>query len=499
MKRLGAIALAALLYAAAAPPWSIDVLAPFALAPVLLVLRGDRPRVAFATGFALALLLGPALSSWMPAMLVRFFGVSWPLAVLATGTVYVVFGGVPFGLFGIGAARLLAAPRLAAYLGIPALWVAFEFARTHAFTGLPWEFLGHTLYRRLTVIQIADTTGVCGLSFLCVLTAVAVADLLQPHGSRRGAFAAAALVAAVWTGVGGYGRWRLAEWGGAPVDPMPVALVQANRAPAHETSPVTAAMTMNAYLRLTRAGLTPERTELIVWPENTAGFYLADDAMSVAPLTRLSRETGATLVVGGPRSEGENGPIHNAAYVVGEDGVAGTYDKVHLVPFAEYAPLGLRTLSGPAAVLAPGAEPHPLPHPRGPLGVLICFEVLYPDIARDLVAQGARLLVNIANDAWTDPAGVAATRQIFSMAVFRAVETRRFLVRAATTGISGVVRPTGELGPTVGAGVAAVIRADVGLAGTLSPYVRLGDAFAWACVLAALWLLAASRPAEAAA
>jgi len=159
------------------------------------------------------------------------------------------------------------------------------------------------------------------------------------------------------------------------------------------------------------------------------------------------------------------------------------------VPFAEYAPLGLAALAAPAAVLAPGDGPRPVPHARAPLGVLICYEILYPGLARTLVREGARVLVNIANDAWSDPTGRGAAWQTLSMAVFRAVETRRWVVRAATTGVSGIVAPTGRTERLIGAREVGVARADVGLPSGLTPYVRLGDVFAWAC--AALGLAAA--------
>ena len=492
MTALAAAALAALCYAAAVPPWSLDVLAPVALAPLLWALRGRRAPAALALGAVFGLAFAAMTAWWVPAMLVRFFLVSPALAALGAAGIYLAVSGIPAALFALGAARLLTAGRTTAYVGVPALWVAAELVRTYAFTGLPWELLGHALHRRLALIQVADVTGVYGLSFLCAWTALAAADVVRPLGaSRRRAFAAVGVSAALWAGVAGYGEWRLAQLP-APTT-MPLALVQANRAPARQPSRLRRTETLDAYLRLTRGELDGRRPELIVWPENTASFYLEQDAVPLGGLRRLADETGGVVLVGGPRRDEHTGAVHNAAYAVGADGVLGTYDKMQLVPFAEYAPLDLTALAGPTAVLAPGSEPRPLPHPRGPLGVLICYEILHPRLARDLVRDGARLLVNISNDAWADPSGVAAGVQTFSMAIFRAVETRRWVVRAATTGISGAIAPSGAVGPVLGTGERGVLPVRVAPLDGLTPYVRLGDAFAWSCTLAALAGLLATR------
>src|SRR5947199_74354 len=118
-----------------------------------------------------------------------------------------------------------------------------------------------------------------------------------------------------------------------------------------------------------------------------------------------------------------------------------------------------------------------------PLGVSICHEILYPDLIGRAVAAGASLLVNISNDGWLDGGYGAASRQHFAMAVFRAVETRRYLVRAATTGVSGIVDPFGRVVETVAPGAVGAVTGVVAARGELTPYVRFGDAFALLCIL----------------
>jgi apolipoprotein N-acyltransferase len=123
------------------------------------------------------------------------------------------------------------------------------------------------------------------------------------------------------------------------------------------------------------------------------------------------------------------------------------------------------------------------------LGVSICHEVLYPELVADSVRAGARLLVNVANDGWLDGGYGVASRQHFAMAVFRAVENRRYLVRAATTGVSGIVDPYGRVVQAAEPGEAAVLLATVQPRRDVTPYARMGDVFAGMCVLVAGLLL----------
>ncbi|HYR95509.1 MAG TPA: hypothetical protein VEM57_02190, partial [Candidatus Binatus sp.] len=124
-----AAALSAVLYAAAVPPWSIDVLAPVALVPLLLALRGRRPAAALGLGVGFGLAFAVATAWWLPAMIGHFFTVSAARAALGSAAIYLLSAGLPFGLFAVGAARLLGGRRGLAYIGIPALWVTAELMR----------------------------------------------------------------------------------------------------------------------------------------------------------------------------------------------------------------------------------------------------------------------------------------------------------------------------------------------------------------------------------
>lgn len=124
-----------------------------------------------------------------------------------------------------------------------------------------------------------------------------------------------------------------------------------------------------------------------------------------------------------------------------------------------------------------------------PLGVSICHEILYPDVVHGAVSHGAQLLVNIANDGWLDGGFGVASRQHFAMSVFRAVEAHRFLVRAATTGVSGIIDPNGRILVAQAPGTVGVVTASVGGLAAITPYVAYGDAFAFACMALVITVL----------
>jgi apolipoprotein N-acyltransferase len=208
--------------------------------------------------------------------------------------------------------------------------------------------------------------------------------------------------------------------------------------------------------------------------------------MLAVELATLAGRHQADLLFGGPRYA--DGHTYNSARLItaaGRNG--GHYDKHRLVLFAEEKPLAATESSGPnesPEQFTPGTGPGVLSS-FVPIGVSICHEIVHPDLITASVRNGAQVLVNIANDGWLDGGYGFASRQHLAMAVFRAVETRRFVVRAATTGTSAVIDPYGHLVATQAPDTAGVVTAGVVGIRTVTPYVQAGDAFALACVVLA--------------
>jgi apolipoprotein N-acyltransferase len=375
--------------------------------------------------------------------------------------------------------------RTLTWIAVPALWVATELLRGQIM-GQPWDLLGYTQHGNVALIQLAAITGVYGVSYLLALASTVVADLgarlmaegRSPWVALRALAAPAAVIGACWFG----GRLAVPSGGVTDDGAKQVAIVQTNVSPSlHWTRAYTDAQ-VAAHVRATAA--LPVGPSLIVWPENAVPRYLEREPMLAVELATLAVRHHADLLFGGPRFE--DGHTYNAARLItaaGRNG--GAYDKRRLVLFAEEKPLVVADRN------APNDSPEEFTAGSGssvlrsfvPIGVSICHEIVHPDLIRASVRDGAALLVNIANDGWLDGTFDFARRQHLAMSVFRAVETRRFVVRAATTGTSAVIDPYGRLVATQAADTPGVVTAAVAGGTTLTPYVRFGDAFAVLCVL----------------
>jgi apolipoprotein N-acyltransferase len=279
------------------------------------------------------------------------------------------------------------------------------------------------------------------------------------------------------------------------------ALVQGKGTNAQRWMPEHYASTLLHYASLTRLGVNGRQVQLVVWPEFAMGFYLNQNSLLRTQLSAFAQQLNTFLLLGAPRIEAaSNGnQYYNSAYLLTPTGeVADVYDKIRLVPMAEYR-VGLSTVpperpGQPPTEFTAGSRSTVFSLPHGSFGVMICYEATYPHLARRLVRNGAQLLVNISNDTWLAAGGRAAIAQHFSMVVFRAVETRRYLARSATSGVSGFIDPTGHA-------LQLSEVEDQAIVGNIFPrqeltfYVRYGDWFVGACAIFTVVTLLMKKPA----
>jgi apolipoprotein N-acyltransferase len=403
-------------------------------------------------------------------------------------------------------------PSIPAVIVAPVLWTALEWIRGHAFTGLPWALLGYSQYQNLPVIQIADMTGVYGVSFLAALVNAAIAEtagLADAARRRRAALsviAAAVLFGSVWS----YGAVRLGQLEKAASIPLRVGVVQANIPQDIKWNPNMRRQTIEQYARLSRE-VARGGVDLIVWPEAAMPFFFEEDLLFKHRVSSLAREEKTYLLFGSPSQSADKDGwpvLYNSAYLVDPSGnVVSRYDKMHLVPFGEYVPLspvlffinkmvsgigdfgaGHRYTVMPLTAQDPseGGSPDSIGGKPFGLSVAICFEVIFPEMTRRFVKEGAGLMATITNDAWFGRS--AAPHQHFSMVVFRSVENRVPFVRAANTGVSGVIDADGRIRKSTGLFTEAAFRDEVRLSGQSAVYTRVGDLFAQSCVIITLFL-----------
>jgi apolipoprotein N-acyltransferase len=493
----------------------LDLGTPLAFAApglLWLGLAGLAPRRAFGVAFAAGLAAHAAVLHWIYVVTVTY-GHAWPpvgvLAVLALAAWVALFTGI----LGSAGAWLAAAGRAGPF-ALAALWVAVDHLRGFAMTGFPWATLGYALHADRWLLALAPFTGVYGLSFAAALGGASLAALA---GGRRGAAAAGLLALA---GLHGLGALAGAAPRPEPSESLRVAVLQGNIDQGAKWSPAWADRTLQIYEALTRDAAA-RGARLVVWPETAVPGSPDADLDVRERLEALAREVRAVLVVGAVGLDGYDparrtraGDLRyfDSAFVVDpRGGVRERYDKAHLVPFGEYVPL--RDLFGrfvkavatgiASADVSAGAAPRsvPLPDLDGasgdlPAGVPICYELLFPDLMRRFAADGARVLLAITNDAWYGRTG--APHQFLVITALRAAESRRWIARAANTGVSALIDERGGVRAQTRIFERGLLVGEVGLA---SPdeeptfYVRRGDVFAGVCwaALAAVALSALLR------
>jgi len=372
------------------------------------------------------------------------------------------------------------------YLTAPVLWVCLEYVKSMLFTGFPWENLGYSQYLNTYFIQFSDIAGVFGLSFLIVLTNAAIFEIINKRFAKE--YVLVAVVFFILAGVYVYGIYRLNQVNKSMqnLPDMEVSLIQGNIDQSIKWSDQYQRETMNIYEQLSLKN-RPAKESLIIWPETAAPFKFQEKNSLHDQIVNLSLKSKSWLLFGSVSYSSQNDDFFNSAYLLSPGGeVAGRYDKVHLVPYGEYVPFRklMPFVEGFTAGIGDfgiGSGYYPLSMDDKKIGVLICYEGILPFAARMYKNRSAGLLVNITNDAWFG--STSAPFQHFSMAIFRAVETRLYLVRAANTGISGIVDPCGRVIAETNIFQQEAIKGYVKFVNIPTFYARYGDIIVAVCFI----------------
>lgn len=425
----------------------------FCWVPLMMAVRGVGAKRAFTLSFVGGIFHFVVSQFWLYEAVHRFGGLSPTISLLVLGSLLIVLAAY-FGLIFLTTqwvCRKLNWPTLWVR---PIFWVGIEYLRHFMpLDGYPWSQLGYTQGGFLPFIQSAELWGAYGLTFLMVLSNESFAAVFfsgrewERAPKRRWLYLALVLLILNW----GYGQWRYHQRERAPFTQLKVGVVQGNIAQEDKWNRYLARQIIEKHVNATRQ-LQAQGAELILWPEASLPITYPYDA----PL--FSLDTGLTdghLILGsitrpkGAYKGGERPPVYNSALVLNDKNeILDYYHKKILVPFGEYVPYQdlfwfARQLTVEVGRMQPGESFRPVRMGPYLLGILICYEDIFPYASRGMVADGANALVNLTNDAWYGYTSAAYQHQVYSQ--YRSVETRRYLIRATNTGISSLIDTRGRI------------------------------------------------------
>jgi len=484
-----AVALSGVLWICAFPKIGLWPLVFVALVPLLFVLDGRSQKQVFWLTFATTFFAHTGLVYWLVYTINHYGHIPLPAAILIFVLMLIILSAIRGFFFAVPYA--LCRGRAPAYLLVPVLWVGADYFQALFLGGFPWEFFGYAPYRFLPLVQAADILGVWLLTMAFVFVNASIYEALRPHGrglKRFGGLIASVLLIALLLA---YGQSRLRQVEGlmAESTKVRVAVVQGNIPQDVKWSREYRRVSVERYGNLSAAAAA-EGAELIVWPETAVPKFQDIAKPLYRPIAKAARLIDRYLLIGLPtkRFEGEEEIHHNSACIITPEGkVLGWYHKNRLVPFGEFIPFKkvlkklVDSIAQATGDFDSGHDLKVLEHPRlGKIAVIICYEAIYPNLCRKLTRQGVRLLVNITNDAWFG--NTSAPHQHLSMAAVRAVESRLYMARAANTGISSFVEPTGRIVYESGLYELEYEVNDVGLVQVDTTYERVGDVLPLSCL-----------------
>jgi len=490
----GLFPLSFLLLYLASPGMDYSFSAWLALVPLLCASRRLSTRKAFFFCLLPAIIYHATLLRWLTISLSQYGNLPLTVSYLAL----IMLAGY-LALFPAAfAAAISRCQKKTLIWSAPIIWVGLDHLRAILFTGFPWLDLGYSQYNQPLILPLATIAGHHGITFIIVLANCLLFHLIDirgrnnSSGNGHGIFLVALLVIGTslsWSGA--RHRDLVKNFNSQPS--FKTAIIQASIEQDQKWQPDLRQQTIDKYLQLSEQALTSDEIRLVIWPETAIPFTPFSSFLFQQLENWAKKDRSLNLLAGIPflsRSP-EGNHLYNSAILLGNKATK-LYHKQHLVPFGEYFPFSdILPLPGPLVTatgnFSSGTSAPPMSSGPAQLGVLICFESIFPEIARRHVMAGANLLVNITNDGWFGES--AASRQHLSMAVFRAVENQRSLARAANTGISCYIDPAGGIHQATDLFSPTFITREQTLCSRLTFFSRMGHHFPLICLLISMAML----------
>lgn len=471
------------------PKWDIEALAWVAFIPLFFSIENKNPLHAFLLGWIAGLVFFFGSLNWIITTIVTYGHIPWIVGFFAFLLMSFILASYP-GLFSWGiryCSRYYSLPKTILY---PVLWTGLEFFRGHFFIPFPWASLGYSQYHQIRLIQFADLTSVYGVSFLIIMINTALFEPLYIyfyHGKFEKPpfiFSWSPIVFTLFVlfSILAYGNYKLIPPGKGKV--VRISVIQGNIDQNKKWDERFRNETLLDYEQLSRRA-AERHPDLILWPETAVPFLFEREPVYRDSLSQFVKTLHVSLLFGSPAVNLKpfGTEWYNSAYLINSDGIlVDRYDKINLVPFGEYIPFQpllffVNKLTEGIGDFKGGTRPTVFALADHPFGTLICFEVIFPELFRKFVDQGAVFMTTITNDAWFGR--TSAPYQHLSMVVFRAIENRTPIARAANTGISGFIDSRGNILKSTSLYVQDQMTDDLKYYKEKTFYTQHGDVFGW--------------------
>ncbi len=480
LKNIAFCALSAIFLLLAFPKTNFFLFAWVGLVPLMILLESKTGKKAFGWAYLTGVIFFSSLLYWFVYVdpMIAFLGLPCMILYLA----------LYYGAFGFFYSFVNKAQTPLKYVAIPSAWVALEFIRAHFLTGFDWGSLGYSQFKALSLIQIADVTGVSGISFCIVFVNYAIKEWIV-YKKKSVLIAAGLLMSVVLV----YGVFAIVSRDKS--DEISVAVIQANIDQDDKWNESQWPIIFSKYVALTQKAVN-DQPDLIIWPETSYPGFLWEDTKYYTQIRKIVDENKIPILFGSVTIFSQK--YYNSALLLQPSKpIPQIYSKRHLVPFGEYIPF--RSLIPALSRWIPiedfnvgkelkvfNLQGEGLEKKKNlKFSVLICFEDSIARLVRQFVQKGAPLLINMTNDAWFKDS--RALYMHLSASVLRAVENRRSIIRAANTGVScfinsrGVVKNCVEDAEGNQTNVDGYVMGTVAFQEKISFFTKFGEVFTYLC------------------
>lgn len=475
------------------PAYNLGYIVWVALVPLFIIIKGEDTKNSFLLGYLTGIVYYFGTLKWVTISMVLYGNLPYFLSYLFM-FLLILYLGLYVGIFALLVNYISNKRRWIIIFIAPIIWTSLEFVRAHILSGFPWSSLGYSQYKHTLIIQIADITSIYGISFLIVMVNGLITEIII--SKKRKIWLPAVISILILTLSIGYGVWRIYLSPYTTHHTLKIGLIQGNIAQDKKWDRRFLSETIDIYKRLTKEALIKDNSiDIIIWPEAATPFFFELQKQYKDEITKFVKRRGTYLLFGSPylgKYIKNREVLFNSAYLLSPDGeIVSRYDKIHLVPFGEYVPLSsilffVEKMVPMIGDFSSGDSYTVMKIPESRFGVVICFEVIFPELVRNFIKNGAEVMATITNDAWFGRSD--APYQHFSMVVFRAVENRVPFVRSANTGISGAIDIYGRIIQTTDIFKEAVISQDINAReingrDDMTFYTKYGDIFAYVCTI----------------